>query len=151
MPWNTVTTDDVLSEFTPVEQATLEGIQGVSDSLDKIVTKVVAKVRGQIKAGGNQLDMTGQTVPDSLQEECIALARWRWLNSFPALTSLKTKERKEAYESAQSMLKEISSNEANRPRTELPEIVDTTPAPVGGTTVKAQKRKASHRKLSGLI
>jgi len=150
--WNTIATSDVLNEFTPAEQAALQGIQGATTELAAVLGRVVAKMRSQIKAGGNQLDMTGPTIPDGLQEEAVAIARWRWLNSFPAMTALKTKERKDAYEQASAMMKEISSNEPNRPRTELPAIADTTTAPVDGIQVASkQRRQADARKLRGLV
>jgi len=152
MGWNTIATQDVLNEFTAAEQAALQGIQGATTELAAVLSRVVAKMRSQIKAGGNQLDMTGQTIPDGLQEEAVAIARWRWLNSFPAMAALKTKERREAYEQATATMKEISSNEPNRPRTELPVIMDATAAPVDGVQVASRsKRRATRRKLSGLI
>jgi hypothetical protein len=133
--WTSVSTVDVLAEFTPAETAILNNIQGVATSLGTILTKTVSRVRSQIKAGGNQLDMTGATVPDALVEEVISIARWRWLNSFPGLASLKTKERKEAHDTALAMMKEISSNKPDRPRTELPAAPDTTAAPVSAVEV----------------
>ncbi|HEY3761582.1 MAG TPA: hypothetical protein VGN23_07535 [Verrucomicrobiae bacterium] len=152
MAWNTISTSDVLNEFTAAEQAALQGIQGATTELAAVLARVVAKMRSQIKAGGNQLDMTGQTIPDGLQEEAVAVARWRWLNSFPAMAALKTKERREAYEQAAAMMKEVSSNEPNRPRTELPPIVDTTAAPVDGVQVaRRQKRQTTRKKFSGFI
>jgi hypothetical protein len=150
--WQQVSTADVLSEFTPAEQAALQGIQGATTELATVLARVVAKMRSQIKAGGNQLDMTGQTIPDGLQEEAVAITRWRWLNSFPALAALKTKERKNAYDQATAMMNTISSNEPNRPRTELPAIADTTAAPVDGVQVASRsRRQATRKRLSGLI
>ena len=130
MPWSTISTDDVLAEFTPVETTTLQGIQGAADALPGILDKVVKAARSQINAGGNQLDNTGLTVPDALVEQVIALARWRWLSSFPGLKFCKTPERKEAHDSAVALLKEISSQQPDRPRTELPALVDTAPVPL---------------------
>lgn len=152
MAWNTIATSDVLNEFTPAEQAALQGIQGATTELAAVLGRVVAKMRSQIKAGGNQLDMTGLTIPDGLQEEAVAITRWRWLNSFPALAALKTKERKDAYELATATMKVVSSNEPNRPRTELPAIADPTAAPVDGIQVaRKQRRQATRRKMRGFI
>lgn len=152
MSWSTIQTSDVLTEFTPAEQATLNNIQGATTELSAILGKVVAGMRSQIKAGGNQLDMTGQTIPDSLQEEAVALARWRWLSSFPALKSFKTRERQDANDAAQKVMMEISSNKPGRPRTELPAIPDTSPSPVDAIQVASrQRRHATERKLRGLI
>ncbi|HTV62282.1 MAG TPA: hypothetical protein VMH30_06905 [Verrucomicrobiae bacterium] len=152
MSWNTIQTADVLTEFTPAEEAALNNIQGAATELSAILAKVVAKMRSQIKAGGNQLDMTGPTIPDNLQEEAVVMARWRWLNSFPALKALKTKERQDANDAAQKVMKEISSNKPDRPRTELPAIPDTSPSPVNAIQVAGrQRRHATERKLRGLI
>jgi len=130
MSWTTITTEDVLAEFTPVETATLQSIQGAADNLAGILTKAVKAARSQINAGGNQLDNTGLTVPDALVEDVIAVARWRWLSSFPALKTLKTAEREKAHRDAVALLKEISSQKADRPRTELPATADGAPMPL---------------------
>ena len=153
MSWNNqITADDVLEEFTPTEEAVLNNIQGTADNLTAIVGRVVRKIRGQIKAGGNQVDQTSQTsLPDQLVEEAIAIARWKWLNSFPALKALKTKERETAAKEAEDLLKEIASNNPNRPRVELPAQVDMTPSPSGGTSYQAGCRRASRRATNGLI
>jgi len=130
MPWSTITLQDVLDEFTPLETATLQALQGSTTPLPGILAKTLKKVRSAINAGGNQLDQTGLTVPDSLVDEVIAIARWRWLSSFPALKSLKTTERKEAADNAMKLLERLSSQDADRPRTELPAVVDATPVPL---------------------
>lgn len=131
MPWNTIATKDVLTEFTPAEQAVLNGIQGGTQNLAAVLAKVINKVRGQIRAGGNQVDMTSMvTVPDQLMEEVIAIARWKWLNSFPALKSFKTDDRKQAAADAEMRLKDISSQKPDRERTEFPATTDATPVPI---------------------
>ncbi len=150
--WNTISTNDVLNEFTPAEQAALQGIQGAATELAAVLARVVAKMRSQIKAGGNPLDMTGATIPDGLQEEAVALARWRWLNSFPALAAFKTRERKDASDAAQKTMLLISSNQPERPRVELPEAPDPTPSPVDATQVAGkQRRQATMRRFRGLL
>lgn len=140
MAWRLISTDDVLSEFTPIEQATLQNIQGTADTLSGILERVIARVRGAIKAGGNQLDTSAISIPDQLVEETIAIARWRWLSSFPALKSLKTDDRKTAAADAEALLKEIASNTPNRPRVELPPVADATPAPSTMPSVGDSKR-----------
>jgi len=129
-----------MDELSPVEVATIENIQGNSDPLPGIITKVISKVRGMIKAGGNPLDQTGNTIPDQLVEEVVAMARWKWLNSVPALKSLKTKERADANTAAEALLKEISSNSPNRPRTELPATADAVASPVNAISVARRGR-----------
>jgi hypothetical protein len=129
--WSEIKTADVLNEFTPAEKAMLENIQAGTGNLAGILAKVIGKVRGSIKAGGNQLDFTtNQTIPDQLADETIAIARWRWLSSFPSLKAFKTDERKKANDEALALLERISSQAADRPRVELPAITDTTPSPL---------------------
>lgn len=128
--WNEITDADVLNEFTPAEKAMLNNIQGGAGNLALVLTKVIGKVRGSIKAGGNQLDpSSATTIPDQLADETIAIARWRWLSSFPALKAFKTDERKKANDDALALLMQISSQAADRPRVELPPTPDTSDAP----------------------
>lgn len=136
MAWNQVKTSNVLDEFTPSEKAVLQNIQGSTAGLGNVLARVTSKVRGQIKAGGNQLDQSSQTsIPDQLVEEVIAITRWKWLSGFPALKILKTDDRKNAASEAEITLKDIASNSPNRARVELPESPDTTQSPVNGVTI----------------
>ena len=153
MAWNQISDADVLNEFTPIEKATLQNIQGdCKKAVAAILLKVVKKVRGQIKAGGNQVDQANQTsVPDQLAEEVIAIARWKWLSSFPTLKNMQTDGRRDAAKDAEALLKEIASNAPDRPRVELPAMVDPTPSPVSGVQFKTGRRQASARKMSGLL
>jgi hypothetical protein len=151
MPWNEINDADVLSEFTPAEEAVLNNIQGGKGRLPGILSKVIGKVRGSIKAGGNQLDFTSETtIPDQLADETISIARWRWLSSFPALKSLKTDERKKANDDAMALLERISSQAADRPCVELPYVVDVTPSPIIGPSVKKPHRQMTRRDQEGL-
>src|SRR5579859_173663 len=109
--WNALSTQDVLNEFTAAEQAQLQNIQGGTNQLAAILDKTVRRVRSLIKAGGNMLDQSAATIPDQLAEEVIAIARWQWLSAFPGLKALKTDERRQAYTDAQTLLKEIASNQ----------------------------------------
>lgn len=135
MSWNQITTQDVLNEFTQAEQAVLQNIQPGSHELAAILDKTVRRVRSMIKAGGNMLDQSSLTIPDQLAEESIAIARWQWLSSFPALKTLKTDERRQAYADAQNYLKEIASGKPDRPRIELPPVADSTNAPTNSVAV----------------
>lgn len=131
MAWSTIAADEVLQEFTPQEKAALETIQGASTQLAAILARVVNSARGNILAGGNVLDATASTIPDQLRTEIIALARWKWLTSFPQLKSLQTDARKQAADDAQALLQLIASRKPERPRVEQP---DGT-SPVGGVTL----------------
>lgn len=151
MAWNEISAADVLNEFTPAEQAVLNNIQGGSGNLALVLTKVIGKVRGCVKAGGNQLDLSSPTsIPDQLADETISIARWRWLSSFPALKVFKTEERKKANDDAEALLKEISSQTADRPRVELPPVTDSTPSPLIGPSVKKPHRQMTRRDQEGL-
>jgi hypothetical protein len=138
MSWSPLSTQDVLNEFTAAEQAVLQNIQPGTNELAAILDKTVKRVRSMIKAGGNMLDQSALTIPDQLAEETIALARWTWLSSFPALKALKTPERQQAAKDARDYLKEIATNKPERPRVELPAVADATAAP---TNAVAQVRR----------
>jgi len=103
MSWKTVTAEDVLSEFTPQEQAALKAIQGATDQLPSIVARVVAAARGAIRAGGYELGAEG-TIPDQIESDVVAIARWRWLIAFSQLQRLQTNERQAAHDLGQARL-----------------------------------------------
>ena len=107
MPWHTVTVDDVMTEFTPQEQAALQAIQGAADQLPIILQRVVSVVRGRIRAGGYALGAEG-TTPDELDGDVVALARWRWLSAFPQLQRLQTTSRQQAHDAALAHLDRIT-------------------------------------------
>ena len=112
MPWNNLTTAEVLEEFTPSEQATLQGIQGATGNLANILLRAIQSARGAISAGGYELG-EGTTIPDQLRGEVIAIARWRWLISFPQLKSMQTAERKAANDEAVKKLDAAANQEFN--------------------------------------
>jgi len=151
MSWTTIASQDVLDELTPNEVATLQNIQGVTDALDTIVPRVLKQMRSMINAGGNQLDQTGVTIPDALVEDAIAIARWRWILSFPALKFLATDNRKDAWDRAEKRLAGIASQEPARERTELPAVVDTTPVPLIQPSVKPKPLKYKRENQEGII
>jgi hypothetical protein len=150
MSWNTLETTDVINQMTAAEVAALENI--TSDQLEAIVTIAVNGARSSIKAGGNQVDQTGATVPDALRQSIIDITRWKWLSSFPALKAFKTEDREKAHDKAQTRLEKIAGQDPKRERTELPANADTTPAPIDGTQVASStRRKAKARDFNGLI
>ena len=112
MSWNTIAASDVLTEFTPQEQASLNAIQGSSGNLGSILTNVIALARGNIRAGGYTL-APGSTIPDQLRLDVIAIARWRWLASLPALKSIQTDYRKEQYTEAMKRLDMVANQKIN--------------------------------------
>jgi len=107
MAWKTITAEDVLSEFTPQEQATLKGIQGATEQLPGIVGRVINAARGAIRAGGYALGDEG-TAPEQFESDVVAIARWRWLIAFPQLQRLQTPERQAAHDLGQRRLDQVA-------------------------------------------
>lgn len=122
-----------MSELTPIEVTTLQGIQGASDKLDGILTNVINAARGAIVAGGGQLDQPG-LIPDQLRADVIAIARWKWLISLPDLgEGFQSKARKEAHDDAQKRLDGVSMG---KPKIELPaNPLTTVKAPVNAVGI----------------
>ena len=148
--WSSLSTQDVLNEFTTAEQVQLQNIQGGTNQLAVILDKTVRRVRSLIKAGGNMLDQSASTIPDQLAEEVIVITRWQWLSAFPGLKALKTDERRQAYADAQELLKEIASNKPERPRVELPAAPDATSAPTNAVAVVRRGRRLHTRSFDRL-
>lgn len=124
MPWDTLSDADVLAQFTPVEQATLMQIQA-NEQLPAVLANVIRSTRGSVAAGGNPLGPPN-TVPDQLRSDVIAIARWQWLTSFPALKSMQTEGRKAAAASAQERLDKVA---AGTIKVEIPPNADATTVP----------------------
>lgn len=137
MSWNTITSDEVLAEFTPQEQAALKNIQQAVDNLPGILARIVNQARSSILAGGGRLDALN-TIPDQLRPEVIDMARWRWLVSFPTLKTLQTKERKDAADEAKKTLKEVARGEL---KVEVPGTAIATVAPVNAVATVRPGRK----------
>ncbi len=112
MSWKTLTSSEVLEEFTPQEQAALKGIQGAIDRLPSILTRVVNMARGSIRAGGGTLGDDG-TTPDQMDMDLIAIARWRWLIAFPQLKAMQTAERKAAHDDAMKRLDQVANQKVS--------------------------------------
>lgn len=150
--WNKITTADVLDELTPGEQKTLENIQGATANLAAILTRTVAKVRGDCLRGGNRIGPDA-TVPDSLAPHVIAYARWRWLTAIPQAKSMQTPERKEAYDDARDEFANVAKGD---PKVELPEADEILEANTPGNAAELvtqpdPDRGANRKKLDGLI
>ena len=99
MSWIAITDADVLDEITPSENATLKNIQGVTDKLPRILARSVAKFRGAILAGGMTLGGEGK-IPESIADDVVSHARWKFLTSIPQAKAMQTEERKLAYTDA---------------------------------------------------
>lgn len=115
MPWRPITAADVLTQFTPIEQATLQGIQGATTNLDTILADVVAEFVGAMSGAGYTV-LTDGTLPDQLRQFVIGRARWLWLASLPGLKDdpMLSDARRKLAETAEAMLGKISRLEAGR-------------------------------------
>ena len=120
MSWEILTTEDVLSEFTIAEASSIRTLQGSGSgsglpfaNIDFIVVNVTDEVRGYISAGGYALDETSdpRTIPISLFEDAIAIARWRLLIATPSFRQLQTEERRLAFEAALKKLALIAAQQ----------------------------------------
>jgi hypothetical protein len=117
MSWEILTTEDVLSEFTIQEAASLRTLQGSGSgsglpfaNIDVIVARVIDDVRGYIISGGYEVDpVLDNTLPLGLFDTAIAIARWRILIAVPLLKQLQTEERKQANEDALKKLLMIAA------------------------------------------
>ncbi|NOS70059.1 MAG: DUF1320 family protein [Verrucomicrobia bacterium] len=133
--WSTLTTVEVLEEFTPQEAATLNNIQGATNTLANIITRVTDQVRDVYTSGGRPLEGVG--IPDGVKSRAISIVRWRLLTSFPQMKHMQTEERKSAYDSAQDWLTKI----ANR------DIIGSGSA----VLVSTPERRASRERTDGLM
>lgn len=109
MDWLSFTDADVLKEFTPAEQATLNNIQGATHGLPDICTEVIAEFRQAISDAGTDITAAdAETIPAGFKAKAAALARWRWLVSIPAAKNMQTAERKEAATAAEKLIEAIA-------------------------------------------
>lgn len=149
MSWSSITSDEVLSEFTPTERTIIETISGSTTALDSILDRAVNSARGSMLAGGNRLSAAG-TVPDQIRPEIIAIARWRWITSLPKSgMALATDARKDAHREAMDLLKEIARGDL---KVELPATAIDAATPDNAIEVaSANDRRATTSKLDGLL
>lgn len=135
--WSQLTTDDVLGEFTPVEQAVLKNIKSGKDALADIVGRVIDQVRKAYLDGGRTIDVSEATIPDGEKPRAIAIARWKLLISFPSLKFMQTADRKAANDDAQNYFMEVAKRELT--------------GDGGSQVVSSQTRRATRAKMEGLI
>ncbi len=116
MSWAVLNTEDVLSEFTLQEASALRNLQGSGSgsgapflNIDIIVSHVIDAVRGFIIAGGYAVDPAfDNTLPLTLFQDAIAIARWRVLIATPLLKQLQTEDRRLACKEALAKLELIA-------------------------------------------
>jgi len=136
MSWNIITDNDVLDEITPAENAALKNIQGVTDKLPRILARAIAKFRGAILAGGMTLGDDGK-VPESIADDVVSFARWKFLTSIPQAKAMQTEERKLAYTEALKVLEKLRAGEFN---VESP-TDDTSNQTGGGVTLVTENQE----------
>jgi len=121
MSWRPISLTDLFSEMTDNEVALLKNIQSTpdSDKLTGLLEKVVRAARGAIQAGGNSVDLDETLLPDQVISDVIAIARWKWLTSFPVLKAFQTDARKTAADDAQKRLDTMANT--GRPKVEPPQ------------------------------
>ena len=113
MAWIAPTADDVLSEFTPSELASITQLMG-GEPLDNttkvavILARTVSEIRGYINAGNYPLDADTTTIPPGLVSDAVAIGRWRFLISAPQLKALQTDDRKALYDDSIKKLQLIA-------------------------------------------
>ena len=151
MPWNPIATQNVLDRFTPAEQSAVAAIQGgAGTSLQNILNDACSQAQAMILAGGNEIDQPG-SVPDQIRPQVIAIALWEWISSIPGAKQLCTDERKGLYDRAQKRLEAIASQDPQREKIEPPQTPSAVPGAVGQAQFRADRRRMTHRQLSGLI
>lgn len=124
MPWRTLTTADVIVEFTPSEQATLKNISGLADNLTPILADTIGEFLGAMGAADYAIAADG-SVPDQFRRHIIARARWGWLAAYPALEVLRTDARKEAAQKAEAILEKIAQRQVGAIEAPVPATTAT--------------------------
>ena len=111
MSWSALTATDALTEFNSSEKAQVDTLSGDSGNFADIIARVVAQVRGDIRAGGYPLDADTAKIPDSLHGDAIAIARWKFLILLPKTEELQTEARKAANDDALKKLARIAAGD----------------------------------------
>lgn len=127
MAWYTPTEDDVLSEFTPAEVATINNLLGggsiVTTKLGAILRRTIAEIRGYIRSGAYEVDQASSTtIPVSMITDAIAITRWRFLIAAPQLKQLQTEERKDSMLSSLQKLLAVAAQDYT-PDSPIPETL----------------------------
>lgn len=165
MAWKPITIDDVLSEFSQVEQASYTAAtqsgQAVIPAVAAILQREVGACRGSVKAGGGIVGPDG-TVPEQLMPALVAIVKWRWIGALPMMDSLKTKDRQDPYTEARDTMMDVANGKLKvELPTDLASLQNQDPAPVNQVQVVTHGGQGRftqvcpdgsvHSKLDGLI
>jgi hypothetical protein len=140
MAWNTLATTDITAEMLPDEVTLLNNIQGSTNILPAVLSRVTAELQSRILAGGNQIGQPG-TIPDQLRGPAIAIVRWEWFCGLPK-TDLQSDGRKAQYEAAQKRFDEV---ESGAKKVEIP----ADPQTISGPSNRVQIARGGRRVHTG--
>lgn len=150
MSWITLAESDVQARLAGAELTALKTAalaSGQTNPLTPIIAQVIQEVRGYVAACGNNRLGEGSTIPQELENDALAIIRYRLATRLP-VSSLLNDARKEEYRDALRKLERVADC---RFRIEQPAVVSDQviagPAiEVAGSTT----RKATREKLTGL-
>ncbi|MDP0500993.1 MAG: hypothetical protein Q7P63_12940 [Verrucomicrobiota bacterium JB022] len=138
MSWNPLTLT-ILQRYLAAPQlralqtAALADAQG--DPLPELIADVTARVRAELRAGGNRLSADPQALPAELHGPAAALVLATAQTRLPTLELRPDQVR--AYQDARALLERFATG---RLRPEAPDDPETAPAPTSGQTVVVSAR-----------
>ena len=106
MSWITLTSTDVLAQFSPSEKSAYQTARAGSDEIPDIINSVSNEVRGYV-AVKYPLGSAG-TIPESLESAAISIIRFRFLNGLPTKTLI-TEDRRKENEQAIKLLESVAA------------------------------------------
>ena len=134
MAWLPITSDEVKTRLSGPEADALQGTalaEGQVDPLPDVIAQVTDEVRGYIASHGlNTLGPAG-TLPPQVRAAAIAIIRWRLAGRLAignASGLLQTESRRQEYEDAVSLLRDVSKGQlvVEAPEAVGPEIIPAT-------------------------
>jgi phage gp36-like protein len=127
MSWITLTQNDLLSALNASEAAAYNAaVTGAIDPADEIILSAVHDARGLIEnAPGNEL-AAGDTVPNRLKHQILAIVRFRILTRLDIAVS---EDRRTEYRDARRFLERVSEGKV---RVEKPDGAKDTSGGVNG-------------------
>lgn len=144
MAWQTITTDDVLTQITDLERDLYNDLltaDGQDDPLPEIIAGVVQEVRNGIAQNQRNTLGTGATIPTGALHHALAMVRYRFITRVPGVDIDDT--RKEAYRDALTWLR-------SAPLVEKPD--DAAETQLGGSrpTYSPRCRRFTRENMNGI-
>lgn len=137
MSWTQLTPSHLLESLSAAEVTSLSTLQkapGQVDPIPEILRRTASEVQGYVGTR-YQVDQEGN-VPDQLLSAAIAIARWRLLGRFPVRV-LATDNRRQEYEDAVALLKDVAAGKFSLSEAENP--ASDQPGPQGSGAWGGQK------------